>query len=495
MSCHNNISSIFSASNLSNHYKFNDDINLYELFSSSLSNNTPILTSAFNSCYQKALLSLNEHFDDIDTQTLLSLKKNLSSYNVNENDFDETIFPNRSLTPALTTICQWRHEQFLNVKFLRLFIPIVIENMYSIVLHWIELELKNEEERASKNEQNKNDLKNKLYELKFMEKSINIEKLYELSGNSKDILIEQVDWKLIGTKMRSAGSFKYFDESSLKRIWKHRGQYELNNSWSNKEDEILNQLVEQLGYGKWLEISQHEIFQKNKKSAYMCAQRYMSKNNKLYSKRRFTRIEKDRLLSIYKYRCSVIKDYRFSVAHAAYLLGDRCIREITHVWTYLNPDIQKGSFTPDEDAILLQHANKKSSICWSTLAASHLPDRSAVQCRQRYTQLIKFQSTDKTKRTNQKTNSSRQTNYIQWLQKQPIHIQNFLKQFYSKSRLTHLQKSIIEMHSNKIELLMKKLYNNQNNIIKYLPLGEFILKLNMPTVTVDEIYTKFVNNM
>ncbi|CAF4280407.1 unnamed protein product, partial [Rotaria sordida] len=66
-------------------------------------------------------------------QTLLSLKKNLSSYNVNENDFDETIFPNRSLTPALTTICQWRHEQFLNVKFLRLFIPIVIENMYSIV--------------------------------------------------------------------------------------------------------------------------------------------------------------------------------------------------------------------------------------------------------------------------------------------------------------------------------------------------------------------------
>ncbi|CAF1584740.1 unnamed protein product, partial [Rotaria sordida] len=35
------VSSIFSASNLSNHYKFNDDINLYELFSSSLSNNTP----------------------------------------------------------------------------------------------------------------------------------------------------------------------------------------------------------------------------------------------------------------------------------------------------------------------------------------------------------------------------------------------------------------------------------------------------------------------
>ena len=50
---------------------------------------------------------------------------------------------------------------------------------------------------------------------------------------------------------------------------------------------------------------------------------------------------------MYKYRCSVIKDYRFSVSYAAYLLGDRCIREITHLWTYLNPDIQKGAFTSE----------------------------------------------------------------------------------------------------------------------------------------------------
>ncbi|CAF3355214.1 unnamed protein product [Rotaria sp. Silwood1] len=489
------VSSIFSTSEVSDHHKFIDDINLYELFSPSLSNNTPILTSAFNSCYQKALLSLNVHLEDIDAQTLSSLKKDLSSYNVNEDDFDETVFPNRSLTPTSTTISQWRHEQFLNEKFLRILIPIVTENMYSIVLHWIELELQNEEERGSKNEQNKNDLKNKLYELKFMEKSIDIERLYELSGNSKEILIEQVDWKLVGTKMRSIGGFKYFDESSLKRMWKHRCQYGLNISWSDDEDKLLDQLVEQYGYGKWIEISQHEIFQKNKKSAYMCAQRYMSKKNKLYSKRRFTQTEKDLLLSMYKYRCSVIKDYRFCVSYAAYLLGDRCLREITHVWTYLNPDIQKNSFTPDEDAILLQHANQTSSICWSTLAASHLPNRSAVQCRQRYSQLTKVQSTEKTKQTNQKTNSSRVTNYIQWLQKQPIHTQKFLQQFYSKSRLTHLHKSIIEMHSNKIELLMQKFDNNQNNIIKCLPLREFILKLNQSTVTIDEIYAKFVNNL
>ena len=98
----------------------------------------------------------------------------------------------------------------------------------------------------------------------------------------------------------------------------------------------------------------------------------------------------------------MVKDYRFCVSHAAYLLGDRGIREITHVWTYINPDIQKGSFTAEEDAILLLHANQTSPTCWSTLAASQLPNRSAVQCRTRYVQLTKAQSTDKPKRKVQK---------------------------------------------------------------------------------------------
>jgi len=183
--------------------------------------------------------------------------------NFNEDDFDDTVFPDRSLTPSLTTVCQWRHEQFLNEKFSRLLIPFVAENMYSIVLHWIELELRNEEERESKNEQIKQDLKIKLQELKLMAKSIQIDKLYQLSGNSKDILIEQVDWKLIATKMRSKGGFKYFDEYSLKRIWIHRCQYGLKNYWSDQEDDILNQSVEQFGFGKWTDIAQHQIFQVN----------------------------------------------------------------------------------------------------------------------------------------------------------------------------------------------------------------------------------------
>jgi hypothetical protein len=126
---------------------------------------------------------------------------------------------------------------------------------------------------------------------------------------------------------------------------------------------------------------------------------------------------------MYQYRCSVIKDYRFCVSHAAYILGDRCIREITHVWTYLNPDIQKRPFTSEEDAILLQHSTQTSSICWSTLAASQLPDRSAVQCRQRYFQLIKPRSTEKSKRTNEKVYA---INKNIW--KKPIHLNSLEKE-------------------------------------------------------------------
>ena len=255
------VSSIFSTSNISDNPKLSDEVNLYELFSSSLPKNVPILASALNSCYQKALLLFNEHIEEIDTQSLSSFAKYLPSCHVNEDDFDATVFPNRSLSPSTITVSQWRHEQCSNDKFLRLIISFVVENMYSIVLHWIALELKNEEERASKNEQKKKDLKDKLYELKIMEKSISIDKLYELSGSAKDALIEKVDWKLIATKMRSKGGFKYFDEYFLKRMWRRRCQYGINNSWSNDEDEILGRLVEQFGYGNWEEISQHEIFQ------------------------------------------------------------------------------------------------------------------------------------------------------------------------------------------------------------------------------------------
>lgn len=258
------VSSIFSTDFVSDHLKFEQDIDLAEILLSRTSQTTPVFTSALNTCYTRALLLLHKHVEELDVKSLPKKVHKSSPYNVNEDDFDATVFPERSLSPSITTISQWRHEQISNEKFGRIFIPLVTENMYTIVLNWIKLELKHEEERGSKNNRRKQDLQNKCDELIFNKDSTDVQRLYELSEDSKDILIEQVDWKSIVTKLRRQGNFKYFDEYSLKRLWIFRYQYGLENRWSEEEDQLLNQLVEQLGYGKWIEIAQNDLFQVNK---------------------------------------------------------------------------------------------------------------------------------------------------------------------------------------------------------------------------------------
>lgn len=103
--------------------------------------------------------------------------------------------------------------------------------------------------------------------------------------------------------------------------------------------------------------------------------------------------EKEQLLSIYQRRCRDSKDYRFCISYAAYIMGDRSFQKINRVWTYLTPDIKRGPFSPEEDAILLQHGNSNGNICWSLLASKYLPERSAIRCRQRYLNLVKTSST------------------------------------------------------------------------------------------------------
>lgn len=260
------VSSVFSTNTISEPPKPNLNVNLYDLFSSdSLISATtnPIFTSAVNICYQNAALTLHKHIDDLNEQSLplISSSGHLSISNVSEDDFEATVFPKRTYTPSSITISQWRHDAYLGEKFLPLLFRLVTTQMHSIVLHWTELELQNEQERERKYNQFEEDLQKKLYELRAMKKSIKLDRLYELSENSLEVLVEQIDWKSIATKMRSEGGFKYFDEYSLRRIWQHRCQYGLKNSWTDNEDQILDQSVEQLGNGNWNEISQQEIFQ------------------------------------------------------------------------------------------------------------------------------------------------------------------------------------------------------------------------------------------
>jgi hypothetical protein len=115
--------------------------------------------------------------------------------------------------------------------------------------------------------------------------------------------------------------------------------------------------------------------------------------------RKFTEAEKNDLLIMFKERCKLKKDYRFSVSHGAYFLGERTISKINHVWIHLNPDVRRGPFRPEEDELLLKHVDPNGQNCWVALASTYFPDRSASVCRARYVRLIKSKSSEKKKRT------------------------------------------------------------------------------------------------
>jgi len=250
------VSSIFSRENAS------DQIDLNQIIILSSSKPNPLLTCAFNKCYTKALLDAHNKLEQIDVQSLfINETPSAASYTVTEDDFDATAFPNRSLTPTSLSLSQSRHEQSTNERFHRLLYSLVANEMYEIVLRWIEIDLRNEEERASKDKRIKNRLKENLNEVKSTAKSIDIQRLYALCGTTQDSLIEHVDWRSMVTKMRRQGGFKYFDELSLKNMWIHRCQFGLENVWSNEDDQLLDDLVKQYGHGKWMEIAQHQTFQ------------------------------------------------------------------------------------------------------------------------------------------------------------------------------------------------------------------------------------------
>lgn len=259
------LSSVFSRNTVADDDEQSNDSNLYDIITSNpavLSTKGPILSSAFNICYRNALLSLHSNLEELEKHPeLLSKSTTTNSLLVNESDFDVSLFPKRSYSPSELTKTQWRHESFVTEKFLNHLYSLVSQNIHTVVKEWTETELNNEIERNRRNKNKRTELEAKLDELNSTEIIEDISRLYELSGNSHDVIMEHIDWKRIITRMRSDGGFKYFDENSLRRFWIHRCQYGVNNKWSDDEDQLLDKLVEQFGLGKWIEICQDPILQ------------------------------------------------------------------------------------------------------------------------------------------------------------------------------------------------------------------------------------------
>lgn len=255
------VSSIFSRESSTSQTKRRENLRIDDFLSAPSTftrKNAPIFASALNVCYQNSLLRLKETFDDVSEDKKPFEQQNPS--NVTDDDFHVTIFPDRTYSPKLVTISEWRHDASMTDRFVSLLQNLVREELYSIVFNLIDLELKTEEERQRKNDRRKNDLETKIFRLKQMKKTIDFESLYEFSEASREILFEQIDWKSICTLMRKFGGFKYFDEYILKRFWICRGQFPVKSSWSIDEDRRLDELVNRIGFGQWDRIAQDEIF-------------------------------------------------------------------------------------------------------------------------------------------------------------------------------------------------------------------------------------------
>lgn len=258
------VSSVFSTDTTSEHRQQTQNLRIDNFLSAPATltrKNAPIFSSALNVCYQNALLSLKDHVEELveNAVTLngsneISQQRNPSE--ITDDDFEATIVPNRTYSPSQMTISEWRHDAFLTDRFVSLMQKLVAQEIYSIVFDSVEFELNHEEEGERRKR-----LEKKRYQLQEMEKSIRLEKLYELSEISQDILFDQVDWKLINTQMRKEGGFKYFDEYILKRFWIYRCQFAAKVTWSIAEDQRLDQLVNELGYGRWSDIAQDDLFQ------------------------------------------------------------------------------------------------------------------------------------------------------------------------------------------------------------------------------------------
>jgi len=64
-------------------------------------------------------------------------------------------------------------------------------------------------------------------------------------------------------------------------------------------------------------------------------------------------------------------------------MGDRTDVQCLHRWQkVLNPELVKGPWTPEEDALVVQLVEKHGARSWSTIA-QHLKGRIGKQCRER----------------------------------------------------------------------------------------------------------------
>ncbi|XP_015269664.1 PREDICTED: snRNA-activating protein complex subunit 4 [Gekko japonicus] len=206
----------------------------------------------------------------------------------------------------------------------------------------------------------------------------NIEQLPEevLLGNRLD----KHDWDKIANVnfegMRSA--------KELQKYWQNSEHPSINKTeWSEEEIEKLKGIAARHKCLNWDTIAQELGTQR---TAFQCLQKFQV-NNKEFRRSEWAP-EEDRMLSqlVQEMRVGNHIPYR----KIAYYMEGRDSAQLIYRWTKrLDPSLRHGSWTPEEDALLLKAVAKYGERDWYKIRMA-VPGRNDIQCRDRYLHALHY---------------------------------------------------------------------------------------------------------
>ncbi|NXJ23299.1 SNPC4 protein, partial [Dicrurus megarhynchus] len=221
-----------------------------------------------------------------------------------------------------------------------------------------------------KTETEKQALEKQIKDLEQEIESINQLPESDLIGNRCD----EHDWDKI--------SNIHFDgqrsSEELRKFWQNWEHPSINKKeWTEEEIERLKQIAAKHNYLDWQTIAQ-ELG--TNRTPFQCLQKYQIYNKDL-KRKEWTKDEDQMLLElVQEMRVGSHIPYK----KIAYYMEGRDSAQLIYRWTKnVDPSLKKGSWTPEEDAMLMAAVKKYGGKDWYKIR-TEVPGRSDAQCRDRY---------------------------------------------------------------------------------------------------------------
>ncbi|KAK3088735.1 hypothetical protein FSP39_023136 [Pinctada imbricata] len=190
--------------------------------------------------------------------------------------------------------------------------------------------------------------------------------------NSVDI--NTVDWLMIANSVME-GKRTVIE---CQKMWKNVLHPSINKGpWPKDEITKLQSLVEVHQMSNWPAIAE-ELG--TRRTPFQCLQYYQQYLNETYSKREWTN-EEDTMLQ------EVVENCQYgewiSWGQVSYFIDGRSPQQCQNRWIAINPNIKRGKWSLQEDCRLITAVRLHGVKAWSTVQ-DYIPGRTAVQCRDRY---------------------------------------------------------------------------------------------------------------